>query len=207
MSKALKLILWILLFVLIIGGAAFAYNRLAADYSPSNSGLVSQDSQEQEAEKEANDGDSSSDEADEPAPVAAPDFTVYDQDGNPVQLSERVGEKPAVLNFWASWCGPCKSEMPDLEQIYSEYSDRVDFLMINMTDGSRETMESANDFIQQSGYTFPVYYDSDMSAAAAYSVYSIPMTFIIDAEGNLNAYARGAISYEALRDALDNLLE
>ena len=86
-------------------------------------------------------------------PVDAPDFTVYDREGNPVRLSDYAG-KPVVLNFWASWCPPCKSEMPDFHAAYEELGDQVQFLMVNATDGSRETVDTAASFIQEQGYTF-----------------------------------------------------
>ena len=63
----------------------------------------------------------------------APDFTVVDIDGNEHKLSEFEG-KPVVLNFWASWCGPCKSEMPDFDEAYKKYKDEIHFLMVNLTD-------------------------------------------------------------------------
>ena len=91
----------------------------------------------------------------------APDFTVYDFQGNEVSLSDFRG-KPVVLNFWASWCGPCKREMPDFESIYQELGEDVEFMMVNVTDGSRETRDSAAEFIAGEGYTFPVYYDSQL---------------------------------------------
>lgn len=134
-------------------------------------------------------------------PVDAPDFTVYDREGNPVRLSDYAG-KPVVLNFWASWCPPCKSEMPDFHAAYEELGDQVQFLMVNATDGSRETVDTAASFIQEQGYTFPVFYDTGSEASAAYGAYSLPMTFFINGEGHVAAYARGAISGEILRQGI-----
>ena len=133
--------------------------------------------------------------------IAAPDFTVYDLDGNEVKLSDFLG-KPVVLNFWASWCGPCKMEMPDFEEKYKELGDDVQFLMINLTDG-RETVEIASAFIEGQGYTFPVLYDTASEAAYTYGVYSIPTTYFIDAEGYGIAHAPGAIDGETLQKGID----
>ncbi len=130
-------------------------------------------------------------------PPLAPDFTVYDSDGTAYKLSDFRG-KPVVLNFWASWCGPCKVEMPDFNTTYQELGSEIHFLMVNMTDGSQETLEGASAFIAEAGYTFPVYYDTGYEAAIAYSVYSLPTTYFIDAQGYAIAQATGAIDAETL---------
>jgi thiol-disulfide isomerase/thioredoxin len=127
----------------------------------------------------------------------APDFTVYDKNGRSVRLSDMLG-KPIVLNFWASWCGPCKMEMPDFEKVWRELGDEVVFMIVNLTDGTYETMASAQSFINSMGYTFPVYFDLTEDAAYTYEIESIPTTFFISARGNLVAYAQGALDYETL---------
>ena len=134
--------------------------------------------------------------------VKAPDFVVYDIDGNEVHLSDFFG-KPIVVNFWASWCGPCKSEMPDFHEKYLEIGEEIQFLFINMTDGSRETVETASSFIEEQGYTFPVFYDTSLNAAYTYGAYSLPTTFFIDAEGNGIAQATGAIDGATLQKGID----
>ena len=139
---------------------------------------------------------SDSDEAIEADP--APDFTVYTADGKAVKLSDMKG-MPVVLNFWASWCPPCKSEMPDFDEICKEFEGKVTFMMVNLTDGENETVESARNFIHMMEYTFPVYYDTDMDASTVYRIESIPTTFFIDAEGYLIAYGSGALDGETLR--------
>ena len=134
-------------------------------------------------------------------PEELPDFTVYTLEGEPVKLSDFRG-KPVVLNFWASWCGPCRREMPDFQIAYEKYKEDIHFLFVNMTDGSRETVESASSFLADSGFTFPVYYDTQMDAAIAFSVYSLPTTYFIDENGAVLAYGRGALDMETLEKGI-----
>ena len=131
----------------------------------------------------------------------APNFTVLDKDGNTVEFSSKKG-KPMILNFWASWCPPCKAEMPDFEEAYKKYGDKVEFMMVNLTDGNRETLQKAKDHVSSNGYTFPVYFDTQSTAAYAYSISSVPATYIIDAEGNIVAHAIGMITANDLEAAI-----
>ena len=130
--------------------------------------------------------------------LEAYDFTVYDWDGNPVRLSDMKGI-PVVLNFWASWCPPCRAEMPEFDEIAKEYEGKVAFMMVNLTDGESETLDSAKSLIESMGYTFPVYFDTTSEAAYTYGIQSIPITFFIDAEGYFVAYYEGSMPGETLR--------
>jgi len=132
----------------------------------------------------------------------APDFTVYDSQGTAVRLSDYRGT-PVVLNFWASWCGPCQREMPDFDAVYQQLGEEVQFLMVNVTDGSRETMLTAWEFLADKGYVLPMVYDTQGEAAAAYGVYALPSTYFIDAEGYAIARANGAIDQETLQKGIE----
>ncbi len=150
------------------------------------------------------DTEASSDAADETSGETsdkAPDFTVLDGEGNQVKLSDFFG-KPIVLNFWASWCPPCKSELPDFEEAYRKYDGKVVFLMVNLTDGQRETVDIAKSFVESAGYTFPVYYDTAYEASTVYGIRSIPQTYFISAEGEPVAAATGMISGAQLEQGI-----
>ena len=133
--------------------------------------------------------------------VTAPDFTVYDLDGNPVSLSDFFG-KPIVLNFWAGWCGPCEMELPDFQETDEELGGDVQFLIVNLTDGGRETVGTASTYLKEQGYTLPAYYDTQLSAATAYGVNAIPCTYFIDAQGRAVARSSGAIDAKTLRKGI-----
>ncbi len=138
-------------------------------------------------------------------PMYAPDFTVTDREGNEVRFSDRTG-KPMILNLWASWCPPCRAELPDFDAAYQTYGDQIDFMMIDLCDGRSETPATGASFVDQEGYTFPVFFDSTGSAASAYQAYAIPMTIGVKENGEICAVYNGALSGEQVTALVSNLL-
>ena len=138
----------------------------------------------------------------------AADFTMTDREGNTLTLHGFIENgKPIVLNFWASWCPPCRIEMPDFEKVYAELGNEVQFIMLNLVDGTRETKESGVKFIDEQGYTFPIFFDYNRSGASAYAVRSIPTTIFIDKDGYITNTMIGAIDEETLRNGVNSLTD
>ena len=199
--KILKLLIWILAFAVVIVGASVLYNRLSSEVSLGGLATVAQETAA--PEETAVPGETAAET--EAQGSEAPDFTVYDLEGNAHKLSDFRG-KPVLLNFWASWCGPCQMEMPDFQKFYESHGDKVNFVIVNLTDGQQETVESASAFLEEKGYTFPVYYDTDIDAAMKYGVSAVPVSYFIDAEGNFVAWAQGALTADMLQQGMDMLL-
>lgn len=192
------LLLLALALAAVLAGASALYGNLSSqvDTGPAVQGMDSSSMTEDDTRAET---DAAA------KPVLAPDFTVYNAAGSEVRLSDLRG-KPVVVNFWASWCSPCKSEMPDFEEAFLEYGEDIHFMMVNMTDGGRETLETAKVFVEEMGYTFPVYYDTAYSAAITYGVNTIPASYFIDADGCAVARAAGMLDRETLQIGIDMIL-
>ncbi len=190
--KTLKLLIWVLAFAVVIVGAYVLYNRLGSQVELGGVATTPQVVEDPTGETQA--------------ASPAPDFTMYDLEGNPHKLSDFRG-KPVILNFWASWCGPCVMEMPEFQKFYDVYGQDIHFVLVNLTDGQQETVESASSFLEEHGYTLPVYYDTGIEGAYAYGVNAVPVSYFIDAEGYFVAWAQGALSGDMLQQGVDMLLK
>lgn len=132
---------------------------------------------------------------------ASLDFTVYDPDGLEVHLSDYIG-RPVVVNFWATWCGHCIEELPAFQKVYSEYGDRIAFLMIDIEDDP--VLAAA--YVQAMGYTFPVCFDMEYDALLTYQVAEVPCTLMFDAEGRQVRRQTGSMTLARLEYCVGQLL-
>ncbi len=190
MGSKQKALIGALFFLVMLAGAWLAYDYLSDAYRPQlplNTTTPVTDEQGESPERQP-----------------APDFTVTDWDGTDVRLSDFFG-KPVIVNFWASWCPPCREEMADFDRVYEDFSEDIHFLMVNQTDGQRETMAQAREFIESDGYRFPVYFDEELEASIAYGISALPTTLFIDPDGYILGGIPGAIDEETLRDVIDLL--
>ncbi len=186
MTKQTKTIIAIIVFGVFLAIVYWGYSALSQSFKPQAPASSNTDSAQTDELK------------------AAPDFTVFDQNGQPVKLSDFAG-KPVVLNFWASWCPPCKSEMPHFDAVYQDEKDAVVFLMVDQTDGQRETKAKALQYVTDQGFDFPIYFDTEQEAAIAYGISSIPTTVFINPEGKIVTGYRGAIDEATLRSGIDSI--
>ena len=134
------------------------------------------------------------------------DFTLYDQYGNRHTLSEYKG-KIVFLNFWATWCPPCRGEMPHMEELYNEYNknqDDVVILGVASPNLGREGNENdIKDFLSEEGYTFPVVLDNNGAMVYDYGISAFPTTFIIDKEGYITKYIPGAMDKSTMQNVIE----
>jgi len=133
----------------------------------------------------------------------APDFQFYNPEEEPISLSDLRG-KPVMLNFWATWCGPCVSEMPYLQQVYEEWSDKgLVLLAIN----KGEPPSQVKEFLQNHNLSLPVLLDTKQVIAQKYSIRAIPTTFFIDKEGIIQVVRVGAFpNKEAIESDLNKIM-
>lgn len=141
----------------------------------------------------------------------APDFTLTDQFGESHTLSDYKG-KTVFLNFWGTWCPPCRNEMPEIQQLYEEYGENTgDVIILGIASpgvGREGNTQSVTDFLEDNGYTYPVVMDEGGSiTGSSYYVSSLPTTFMIDADGNIFGYAPGQITIDIMRSIIQQTID
>ena len=150
-----------------------------------------------------------SDEANQPLPAV--DFTLTDQYGNTHSLSDYKG-KTIFLNFWATWCPPCRAEMPDIQKIYETADTEGDNALVVLgvaapNYGSEKDEEGIKQFLKDNGYTYPVLMDTNADLFESYGVFSYPTTFMIDKDGNVFGYASGQLSEDTMRSIIEQTMK
>ncbi len=127
----------------------------------------------------------------------APDFQLKDLNGQTISLSDSLG-RPVILNFWATWCGPCRTEMPYLQQVYDQWHEKgLVLLAVNL----RENSPQVNQFMQSNGYSFSILFDSGGSVGNQYDIQAIPTTFFIDTNGIIQDWKIGSFPNKAALEA------
>lgn len=181
---------------------------MPTDLSPAE-GKESSSSSHSESDSSAENAVGSSS-SEEETVIPAIDFTLTDQYGNTHTLSDYKG-KVVFLNFWATWCPPCREEMPDIEALYEEYGkSEEDIIFLGVANPSTEEYPNNNDvsreeviaFLEENQYTFPVVFDETGELLLQYFITSFPTTFLIDKEGNIFGYAPGMLT----RDQMENVI-
>lgn len=191
LSEKKKTIIMIVAFIIIIFIVAILYNFLAGEYNKKN-----------ENNQNTN---SIAENMDEQEKVKATEFVVFKEDGSKVKLSDVRGKKPIIINFWATWCEYCKKEMPDFEEAYVNEKDNIEFMIINFTDNQQETLETAKTYIEENGFSFPVYYDMILDAVYKYEAFSLPLTIFIDKDGYIYRVNKGLITKDKLNSYIEEL--
>lgn len=148
-------------------------------------------------------------------------FVVYNEEENEVSLLDFKGVKPVVINFWASWCTPCKEEMKVFKDVIEKYKDdNIEFLMVNQTGDIHEsydyneheagnefeTKEKAKNFLKENNLDMDILYDLDLSATKSYKVFSLPRTIFITKDGEIINDHKGIIDEKTLNDIVYNLI-
>lgn len=134
----------------------------------------------------------------------APEFTLADMNGNQVKLSELRGKK-VLVNFWASWCPPCKAETPDLVEMSQKYKDQISFYGVNLTVSDDE--QAAKNFVRDYKIEYPILMDRNGMVATQYQANAIPMTVTIDKNGMIVDRRDGQLSKAAMEGMIKTLLE
>ncbi|MER0284415.1 cytochrome c biogenesis protein/redoxin [Clostridioides difficile] len=176
------------------------------DNKQANSNNKEDSSSDTGGQKDSNDGNNKSGAKDEER-IKSIDFTLTDQYGKTHKLSDYEG-KVVFLNFWATWCPPCKEEMPHIEQLYKDYKKNdEDVVILGVASpnlGREGSREHVINFLKEEGYTFPVALDEDGALAYQYGINAFPTTFIIDKEGYVTQYIPGAMDKETMASFIEN---
>lgn len=201
--------LMILMGVLMFTGKMNAFTGYLS--GGTNANLESQEETEKESEDASEDKEENKEEESKETVVPAIDFTLKDQFGNEHTLSDYKG-KTVFLNFWATWCGPCRSEMPDIQKLFETYETEGDNAVIILGVaapglGQEKDEAGIKAFLDENGYTYPTLMDTTGDLFSEYGISSFPTTFMIDREGNVFGYVSGALNEDMMKNIIEQTLE
>lgn len=184
-----QIILWIVTGILIIGGIAVLQGGLPLPWTDANQAVPLEAAVPQSG---------AIPQIGEPAP----DFQLMDLNGNPVRLSDFEG-RPVVINFWATWCPPCRAEMPDIQAVHSEYGDRAVILAVNIM----EHPQTVNDYFQRVGLDFTALLDTGGEVTGRYRIVAVPTTYFIAADGTVADRNVGPMTKSLIESKLQKVLQ
>ncbi len=208
-------VLLILMGVMTLTGYMKGMTNYLSDFGGLAGGDVKQEESAQQGQTEVQGQDEDQTEATEQAQaqretIPAPDFTLVDQFGKEHTLSEYKG-KTIFLNFWGTWCPPCRSEMPEIQKLYEAYgSNEGDLVVLGIAApeyGDEGTVEEIKEFLSENDYTFPVVMDETWEIFYWYGISAFPTTFMIDAEGNVYDYVQGAITGDMMESIVQQTMD
>lgn len=134
----------------------------------------------------------------------APNFKLETLSGKTINLSDLQGKK-VFLNFWATWCPPCKKEMPEMQKFYEEHLDEVAILAVNVT-GQENSLKAVKEFIKKSKYTYPILLDTELDVSNNYSAITIPTTYFIGTDGLIQQPRKiGPMTHDFMKEMLKKL--
>lgn len=207
-------VLLILMGIMTFTGWMNGFSSYLSSFGGGESGMQIEQEVQSEEEQEKETGDTSNEEVEREV-IPAPDFTLVDQYGESHTLSDYTG-KVVFLNFWATWCGPCKQEMPDIQKLYEEFGENEgEVVILGIANPKTEenptnqdgTIEEITSFMNENGYTYPVVMDTTGEYFATYGISAFPTTFMIDAEGNVYGYVSGALTEDMMRSIISQTQE
>ncbi len=227
MDKKYKLIILAVLLVGLLTGAYFAYNKLSAksmEETTAETTVSEKTTKQKEKETTEPKAEETTVPVTEKGTTAkktvkevpeedievkpgskALNFTVYDLNYNSVKLSDFAG-KPIVINFFTTWCGPCCAELPHFEELYNEYGKDVNFLFVDLTDDFEEDVDNLESFVEEFGYTFPVYADINEEASLKYGITAFPHTFFINKDFYVVDSHLGMMEKQQIKNYIEKIL-
>ncbi|WP_165820883.1 redoxin domain-containing protein [Pueribacillus theae] len=194
----MKLKSWMAIGILVVLGGFFMYGQFfeKADTIPDNEAQLD--------ENQAPTTENFYEESGLKIGEMAPDFTLNDMQGNPVSLSDFRGKK-VILNFWGSFCGPCREEMPAMQKFYETYKEKdVEVVAVNLTYFERKR-EEVDQFVEEFGLTFPIPLDEKGKQKEVYKIIPIPTSYFLDEKGIVQQVHFGPMTYEFMEETIKNM--